>query len=106
MKVEYKSLIIGVLLGAVSVLSVLFLFGDIETEFSFTAGESEHMMDKNIEVQIEQTIENGEDLTNVVLKGKGDVTRDELEEELERILKKQGIDRKTTNMSIQIEIES
>ena len=106
MKVEYKSLIIGVLLGAVSVLAVLFLFGDIETEFSFTAGESEHMMDKNIEVQIEQTIENGEDLTNVVLKGKGDVTRDELEEELERILKKQGIDRKTTNMSIQIEIES
>ena len=38
-------------------------------------------------------IENGEDLTNVVIKGEGDVTRKELEEELDRMLEKQGIDK-------------
>ena len=32
-------------------------------------------------------IENGISLTNVVIKGEGDVNRKELEEELERILK-------------------
>ena len=104
MKVEYKSLFLGISLGIVGVFFVLYLLGNVETELSFATGDTKK--DKNIEVRIEQTIENGEDLTNIVLKGKGDVTKDELEKELERILKKQGIDRKTTNMNIQMEIQS
>ena len=104
MKIEYRSLFLGISLGIVGVFSVLYLFGNVETKLSFATGDTKE--DKNIEVRIEKTIENGEDLTNVVLKGKGDVTRDELEKELERILKKQGIDGKTTNMNIEMEIES
>tara|TARA_B100000586_G_C19741247_1_gene273904 strand:+ start:139 stop:453 length:315 start_codon:yes stop_codon:yes gene_type:complete len=104
MKIEYKSLFLGISLGIVGVFSVLYLFGNVETELSFATGDTRE--DKNIEVRIDKTIENGEDLTNVVLKGKGDVTRDELEKELDRILKKQGIDRKTTNMKIEMEIQS
>ena len=104
MKIEYKSLFLGISLGIVGVFSVLYLFGNVETELSFSTGDTRE--DKNIEVRIDKTIENGEDLTNVVLKGKGDVTRDELEKELDRILKKQGIDRKTTNMNIEMEIQS
>ena len=104
MKIEYKSLFFGISLGIVGVFSILYLFGNVETELSFATGEIKE--DKNIEVRIEKTVENGEDLTNVVLKGKGDVTRDELEKELDKILKKQGINRKTTNMNIQMEIQS
>ena len=104
MKIEYKSLFLGISLGIVGVFSVLYIFGNVETELSFATGDTRE--DKNIEVRIDKTIENGEDLTNVVLKGKGDVTRDELEKELDRILKKQGIDRKTTNMKIEMEIQS
>ena len=61
---------------------------------------------KNIEVSIERTIENGEDLTNVVIKGEGDVTRKELEEELDRMLEKQGIDKEKTKLKIEMEIQS
>ena len=61
---------------------------------------------KNIEVSIERTIENGEDLTNVVIKGEGDVTRKELEEELDRMLEKQGIDKEKTKLNIEMEIQS
>ena len=106
MKVEYKSLFLGVLLGIVGVFSIFYLFGDIQTEFSFTTGEPEHKIDKNIEVRIEKTNENGEDITNVFLKGTGDVTREELEKELEKILQKQGNDRKTSNMNIEMDIQS
>ena len=106
MKVEYKSLFLGVLLGIVGVFCIFYLFGDIQTEFSFTTGEPKHKIDKNIEVRIEKTNENGEDITNVFLKGTGDVTRDELEKELEKILQKQGIDRKTSNMNIEMDIQS
>ena len=67
MKVEYKSMFLGVALGVVGVFTILFLLGDVETEFSFTTGESANLNDKNIDVRIEKTIENGEDLTNVVL---------------------------------------
>ena len=104
MKIEYKSLFLGISLGIVGVFSVLFLFGNVETELSFSTGDNKQ--DKNIEVSIERTIENGEDLTNVVIKGKGDVTREELEEELEKMLEKQGIDKEKTKLNIEMEIQS
>ena len=105
-KVEYKSMFLGVTLGVVGVFAILFLLGNIKTEFSFATGENENKMAKNIDVRIEKTVENGHDLTNVVLKGSGDVTREDLNKELDRLLEEQGIDRKTTNMKIEMEIES
>ena len=104
MKLEYKSMFIGIVLGTVSVSAILFLLGDIETEFSFSRGDKKQ--DKNIEVSIERIIENGEDLTNVVIKGEGDVSRKELEEELERMLEKQGIDKDKTKLNVEMKIES
>ena len=106
MKVEYKSMFLGFSLGVVGVFAILFLLGNIKTEFSFATGENENKMAKNIDVRIEKTVENGHDLTNVVLKGRGDVTREDLNKELDRLLEEQGIDRKTTNMKIEMEIES
>ena len=104
MKLEYKSMFIGIVLGAISVSAIFFLFGDIEKEFSFSKGDKKQ--DKNIEVSIERIIENGEDLTNVVIKGEGDVTRKELEEELDRMLEKQGINKEKTKLNIEMEIQS
>ena len=104
MKVEYKSMFLGAALGVVGVFAILFLLGDVETEFSFSTGDKKQ--DKNIEVSIERIIENGEDLTNVVIKGEGDVTRKELEEELDRMLEKQGIDKEKTKLKIEMEIQS
>ena len=104
MKLEYKSMFIGIVLGAISVFAIFFLFGDLEKEFSFTTVDKKQ--DKNIEVSIERMIENGEDLTNVVIKGEGDVSRKELEEELERMLEKQGIDKDKTKLNVEMKIES
>ncbi len=104
MKIEYKSLFVGISLGIIGVFSVLYLLGNVETEVSFTTGDKKE--DKNIEVSIERTIENGEDLTNVVIRGEGDVTRKELEEELDRMLEKQGIDKEKTKLNIEMEIQS
>ena len=84
MKVEYKSMSIGVALGIVGVFAILFLLGDVETEFSFTTGESANRNDKNIDVRIEKRIENGQDHTNVVIKGSGDVTKEDLDNARER----------------------
>lgn len=57
-------------------------------------------------MSIERTVENGEDFTNVVIKGEGDVSRKELEEELDRMLVKQGIDKEKTKLKVEIEISS
>ena len=104
MKVETKSMFLGILLGGTGVFAILFLIGNIETEFSLSTGDNNQ--NKNIEVSIERTIENGEDLTNVFIKGEGDVTRKELEEELDRMLEKQGIDKAKTKLNIEMEIQS
>jgi len=104
MKVEYKSMFLGIALGGIGVFAILFLLGDVETELSFSTGDKNQ--DKNIEVSIERTIENGEDLTNIVIRGEGNVTRKELEEELDRMLEKQGINKEKTKLNIEMEIQS
>ena len=106
MKVEYKSMSLGVALGVIGVFAILFLLGDVETEFSFTTGESANKNDKNIDVRIEKTIENGQDLTNVVIKGSGDVTKEDLEIELERLFKEHGINKNDSNINVEMEISS
>ena len=104
MKIETKSMFLGIALGGIGVFSILFLTGNVETGFFLSTGDNNQ--NKNIEVSIERTIENGEDLTNVVIKGEGDVTRKELEEELDRMLEKQGIDKAKTKLKIEMKIQS
>ena len=104
MKIETKSFLLGISAGIIGVLTFILIIGDVETEFSFSTGDKKQ--DNNIEVSIERIIENGEDLTNVVIKGEGDVTRKELEEELDRMLEKQGIDKEKTKLNIEMEIQS
>ena len=106
MKVEYKSMFLGVTLGVVGVFAILFLLGDVETEFSFSTGENENKMDKNIDVRIEKTVENGQDLTNVVIKGSGDVTKEDLDKELERLFDEHGINKNDSNINVEMEITS
>ena len=106
MKVKYKSMFLGVALGVVGVFSVLFLLGDVETEFSFSTGENENKMDKNIDVRIEKTVENGQDFTNVVVKGSGDITKEDLDKELERLFNEHGINKNDSNINIEMEINS
>ena len=104
MKIETKSFLLGISAGIIGVLAFILIISDVETEFSFSTGDKKQ--DKNIEVSIERIIENGEDLTNVVIKGEGDVTRKELEEELDRMLEKQGINKEKTKLNIEMEIQS
>ena len=104
MKIDTKSFLIGISVGVIGFLAFTLIIGDVETEFSFSTGDKKQ--DKNIKVSIERTIQNGEDLTNVVIKGEGDVTRKELEEELDRMLQKQGVDKKKTKLNIEMKIQS
>ena len=104
MKIETKSFLLGISAGIIGILTFILIIGDVETEFSFSTGDKKQ--DKNIELSIERIIENGEDLTNVVIKGERDVTRKELEEELDRMLEKQGIDKEKTKLNIEMEIQS
>ena len=64
----------------------------METEFSVSTGERANIMDKNINVSIKKTVENGQDFTNVVVKGSEDVTKEDLDKELDRLMKKRRID--------------
>jgi hypothetical protein len=105
MKVEYKSMFLGVLTGIIGVVILLFVLGNVETEFSFTTGDP-IKKNKNINVSINRTIDNGEDLTNVIIKGSGKVTREELDAELERLLQEHGIDKNNSNINIEIEINN
>ena len=106
MKVDYKSMFLGVALGVVGVFAIIFMIGDVKTEFSIKTGDHANKMDKNINVSIEKIVENGRDFTNVVVKGSGDVTKEELDKELNRLFKEHGINKNDSNVNIEMEINS
>ena len=46
MKIEYKSMFLGVALGVVGVFAIFFLLGDFETEFSVKTGKNVNKMER------------------------------------------------------------
>jgi len=104
MKIDYKSMLLGFSFGVFSLFFILFFLGDVKTEFSVKTGEHVNEMDKNIDVRIDKTLKNGKDFINVMVKGSGDVTKDELDKELESLFDKHGINKNDSNINIEIEI--
>ena len=104
MKIDMKSLFLGALLGVTTVLLFMFIIGDVHTEVHFSSGNKR--INKDIDIRIERVMEDGEDITNVIVKGSGNITREELEKELEGMLEKQGIDKSRTKLKVEMEINS
>ena len=106
MKIEYKSMILGVLLGLAGCFVILLLLGNIETEFSFTTGNKHKELNKNIDVSIERTVKNKQNHTDVIVKAAGDVTEEDIDKELERLFKVYNIDKDASNINIDVKINS
>ncbi|MDB9722598.1 hypothetical protein OAA83_01550 [Candidatus Marinimicrobia bacterium] len=104
MKVEYKSMFLGVALGILGVFTLLLLLGDVKTEFSIKTGEELANIDKGINVKIDKTLEDGKEVTNITIVGHGSVTKEELDKELERLLKEQSINKNDSNVNIDMKI--
>jgi flagellar biosynthesis/type III secretory pathway M-ring protein FliF/YscJ len=106
MNVDNKSMFLGIAIGLVSVLVILFLVGDVETKFSIQMGEDAKSMNKEIDVRIEKTVEDGNEITNVTVSGSGSVTKEDLDKELERLFEEHGIDKTDSNINIEMKINS
>ncbi|MDB9884366.1 hypothetical protein OAD01_01640 [Candidatus Marinimicrobia bacterium] len=104
MNVEYKSMFLGVALGILGVFTLLLLLGDVKTEFSIKTGEKLANIDKGINVKIDKTLEDGKEVTNITIVGHGSVTKEELDKELERLLKEQSINKNDSNVNIDMKI--
>lgn len=106
MNVDNKSMFLGIAIGFVSVFVILFLVGDVETKFSIKMGEDAKSMNKEIDVRIEKTVEDGNEITNVTVSGSGSVTKEDLDKELERLFEEHGIDKTDSNINIEMKINS
>ena len=69
-------------------------------------GEDAKSMNKEIDVRIEKTVEDGNEITNVTVSGSGSVTKEDLDKELERLFEEHGIDKTDSNINIEMKINS
>ena len=104
MKIEYKSMLLGALIGVLGVFTVLLLVGDVETEFFINTGNKIKDINKNIDVSIEKNVENDQVHTDVIVKASGDVTKEDIDKELDRLFKEHDINKKDSNINIDITI--
>jgi len=102
-----KSLFYGIFIGIISTLFFLFLLGNIETEIIVNAsGKNNKDISKDINVTIEKTINNGQELINILASATGNVSRKDIDEELERLYKQYDIDKNNSNLNIKIKINN
>ena len=106
MKIEYKSMLLGALIGVLGVFTVLLLVGDVETEFFINTGNKIKDKNKNIDVSIEKNVEKVQVHTDVIVKASGDVTKEDIDKELDRLFKEHDINKKDSNINIDITINS
>lgn len=102
MKIEYKSMLLGVLIGVLGVFTILLIVGDVETEFSINTGNNIKDLNKNIDVSIEKNVEKDRVHTDVIVKASGDVTKEDIDKELDRLFKEHDINKKDSNINIDI----
>ena len=102
MKFDLKNILIGVVIGIISTISVFFLIGDVEIETEIQLGEKANQDNKDIQITIEKNIdENSKEIINVSAIGSGSVTKKDIEKELEKVLAEKNID---TSSGIEVNI--
>jgi len=99
-------MLLGALLGLTGCFVILLLVGNVETEFSFTTGNKPKELNKNIDVSIERTVKNEQDHTDVIVKASGNVTEEDIDKELDRLFKEHDINKKESNVNIDVRINS
>ena len=99
-------MLLGALLGVTGVFVILLLVGNVETEFSFNTGNKPNDFNKNIDVSIERTVKNEQDHTDVIVKASGNVTEKDIDKELDKLFKEHDINKKDSNINIDVRINS
>ena len=102
MKFELKNILIGVVLGIISTVSIFLLIGDVDIQTEIQFGEKFDKDNKDIKISIEKSIDNNnQEIIIVDAIGKGSVTMEDIENELERVFAEQNID---TSSGIEVNI--
>ena len=99
-------MLLGALIGVLGVFTILLIVGDVETEFSINTGNNIKDLNKNIDVSIEKNVEKDRVHTDVIVKASGDVTKEDIDKELDRLFKEHDINKKDSNINIDITINS
>ena len=90
MKFDLKNILAGLIIGIIGTTFIFLLIGDVDIQTEFQFGEKS---DKDIRISIEKNIdENNQEIIIVDAIGKGSVTMEDIENELERVFAEQNID--------------
>ena len=105
MKTNYKNIILGIIIGVIGTCGVFFIVGDVNVETEIQIGEKLDDDNKNIDISIEKTVDdNGKEIINILANGSGSVTKEEIEQELERLYIEKDIDISSGDVDIKINI--
>tara|TARA_B100001173_G_scaffold150494_1_gene130475 strand:- start:548 stop:889 length:342 start_codon:yes stop_codon:yes gene_type:complete len=108
MKIEKKSLTIGVLIGFCGTLFLSYFLGNVDTKFEIKTGHDKVISDfaKSIDVKLEKIVKNDLEKTNIFVTAKGNVSKTDIDQELDKIFKSNNIDKNDPNLNIEIRINN
>tara|TARA_B110000116_G_scaffold252489_1_gene248410 strand:+ start:182 stop:517 length:336 start_codon:yes stop_codon:yes gene_type:complete len=93
MKFDLKNILLGCVIGIISTTSIFLVIGDVNIQTDFRFEDKLSTDNKDIRISIEKNIdEYDKEIIIVNVIGKGSVTMEYIENELEKIFSKQNID--------------
>ena len=105
MKLDLKNILIGIGIGILGTTSVFLLIGEVDIQTDIQIGEKLDQENKNISISIEKNIDdNGEEIVNVVADASGNVTKEEIENQLSKLYAEKNIDIPSENINVEINI--
>ena len=104
MNLNYKNILLGIVIGVIGTCGVFFFVGDVDIETKIQIGEKGNKDNKDIDIRIEKTIDGDEEITNVIATGSGSVTEDDLDKALERLFSEHNINKSSENVKIEKKI--
>ena len=93
MNFDLKNILVGFAIGMLGTASFFLIVGEVDIQTDFQFGERSDKNDKDIIISIEKFFnESGEEIIIVDAIGKGSVTMEDIEKELEKVFIKKKID--------------
>ena len=105
MKFDLKNILVGLVIGIISTTFIFLLIGDVDIQTDFQFGEKLNQYNKDIRISIERNIDkNGQEIVNINAAGRGSVTMEDIEHELEKLYSQKNIDISSGDFEVEVNI--
>ena len=108
MKFDKKNFALGTLFGFCGAVFFLYFLGNVDTKFEIKTGHDEVFSNRSesLDIKVEKIVNENLEQTNVFVIAKGNISKVNIDQELDKIFKSNNIDKNDPNLNVKTRIDN